>query len=217
MGNNLSDLDFRLNEQLRARVARNLAAFERRSLDEPALRQAAVALVMVAHARSEWTSILLTRRAKSLRRHSGQYALPGGRVDEGESCEQAALRELDEELGIEIGGAKVLGLLDDFATRSGYCITPVVVWGGVQSKIEPNPQEVAAVFHIPLLELVSPDIPQLASISQSAHPVLSAPLPTLGHEVYAPTAAILYQFREVGLRGRFTRVAHFEQPTFAWR
>jgi len=213
----MSDSEFVFDEQLRERVTRNLAPFERRSLGGPALRQAAVALVMVAHRQSGATSILLTRRAKTLRRHSGQYALPGGRVDAGESCEQAALRELHEELGIEIASARVIGLLDDFATRSGYCITPVVVWGGVQSKIEPNPQEVAAVFHIPLSELVSPDIPQLASVSQSEHPVLSAPLPTLGHEVYAPTAAILYQFREVGLRGRFTRVAHFEQPTFAWR
>ena len=213
----MSGIEFPLDVDLRATIMQNLHAFTRQDLQGPTLRQAAVAIVVVGNARGEETSILLTRRAKSLRRHSGQYALPGGRVDEGESSEQAALRELHEELGVEVQGADVVGLLDDFVTRSGYCITPVVVWGGVKPEIEPNPNEVAAVFHIPLSELVSPDVPKLRSGPEGEQPVLSAPLPTLGHEIYAPTAAILYQFREVALSGRSTRVAHFEQPTFAWR
>ena len=72
--------------------------------------------------------MLLTRRAAGLRAHRGQWALPGGRCDEGETPVEAALRELHEELGLELGPDDVLGLLDDYPTRSGYLITPVVVW-----------------------------------------------------------------------------------------
>lgn len=202
---------------LRARVAGHLAAFARRPIADPGMRQAAVAIVIVRGEAPGEAAVLLTRRPATLRRHGGQFALPGGRLDPGESESEAALRELDEELGLLLPPAAILGLLDDYATRSGFRITPVVVWADESAELRPDPVEVARVFSIPLSDLDGPDIPHLESTSAGAEPVLSVPLRSLGHRIYAPTAAMLYQFREVALRGQATRVAHFDQPRFAWR
>ena len=162
-------------------------------------------------------SVLLTLRPETLKRHGNQYALPGGRLESDETPVSGALRELAEELGLERGEADVIGMLDDFPTRSGFRITPIVVWGGENPRLKPDPGEVARVFRIPLAELDLPEIPYLDHTQGQEHPVMSAPLPTLGHHLYAPTAALLYQFREVALRGQTTRVSHFEQPKFAWK
>jgi len=89
------------------------------------------------------------------------------------------------------------------------------VWTDTESDLAPNPQEVAAVYRVPLAELERPDVPRLRQIPESERPVISIPL--LGTQIHAPTAAILYQLREVAVRGRATRVAEFEQPVFAWR
>ena len=209
----MTDLSF--NTDLRARIEANLAAFERRVIADDSLRHAAVAIVIVDDGGKE-AALLLTTRPEGLRRHGGQYALPGGRLDEGETAREAALRELEEELGLTLGEERIIGTLDDYPTRSGFCITPVVVWGGEAGAIHPDPEEVDQVYHIPLADLLSPDIPHLEP-GPDDHPILSAPLATLGHQVFAPTAAMLYQFREVALLGRATRVAHYDQPAFAWK
>jgi 8-oxo-dGTP pyrophosphatase MutT (NUDIX family) len=215
-------MSFLFSDALRQRIARHLAGFPRRSIAEPGLRRAAVVLV-VARTGAEHVAladdacILLTKRPENLRRHAGQFALPGGRLDEGETAEAAALRELHEELRLELDPAAILGTLDDYATRSGFVITPIVAWGGAAEDLTPDPVEVARVLRIPFRDLDSPDIPHLDPQGEGAPPVLSAPLATLGHKVYAPTAAMLYQFREVALHGRETRVAHFDQPRFAWK
>ncbi|MDH5558824.1 MAG: CoA pyrophosphatase [Alphaproteobacteria bacterium] len=209
----MTDLSF--NTDLRARIEANLAAFERRVIADDSLRHAAVAIVIVDDGGKE-AALLLTTRPEGLRRHGGQYALPGGRLDEGETAREAALRELEEELGLTLGEERIIGTLDDYPTRSGFCITPVVIWGGEAGTIRPDPEEVDQVYHIPLADLLSPDIPHLEP-GPDDHPILSAPLATLGHQVFAPTAAMLYQFREVALLGRATRVAHYDQPAFAWK
>ncbi|HKJ52909.1 MAG TPA: CoA pyrophosphatase, partial [Gammaproteobacteria bacterium] len=126
-----------------------------------------------------------------------------------------ALRELEEEVGLALDSGHVLGRLDDYPTRSGYLITPVVVWGGRGVELVANPAEVECIHRVPLRELLRDDAPILESIAESRHPALKMPL---GEEWFAaPSAAIAYQFREVALFGRATRVAHFEQPHFAWR
>jgi 8-oxo-dGTP pyrophosphatase MutT (NUDIX family) len=158
---------------------------------------------------------LLTRRAATLRAHARQWALPGGRIDAGESAEGAALRELGEEVGLVLDGASVLGLLDDYGTRSGFIITPVVVWAGAAVELAPNPAEVAHVYRVPITDLDKPDVPRLITIPESDRPVIQVPL--LSSLIHAPTAAVLYQVREVVVHGRPTRVAHFEQPTWAWK
>jgi 8-oxo-dGTP pyrophosphatase MutT (NUDIX family) len=202
------------DETLRELARAHLAAFSRRRLTHDGRRPAAVALVLLPDERGR-ASFLLTRRAASLRAHARQWALPGGRIDAGESPERAALRELGEEVGLRLGPEAVLGLLDDYGTRSGFVITPAVVWAGAEVALAPNPTEVASVHLVPLADLEGPDIPRLVTIPESERPVIQ--LPILGRLVHAPTAAILYQLREVVVHGRPTRVDHFEQPVWAWQ
>lgn len=202
-------------DALAQRAAGNLAGFDRRTIDPgESLRPAAVALALV-HGDDGAPAFLLTKRAKKLRRHGGQWALPGGRLDPGEGPIDAALRELEEELGLAIPARRVLGLLDDYATRSGFVITPVVVHGGDVGALRPDPHEVASAHRVPLRLLDRPGVPRLRFIPESDRPVISIPL--LGTHIHAPTAALLYQLREVALHGRDTRVSHFEQPVFAWK
>ncbi|MFT5171978.1 MAG: 8-oxo-dGTP pyrophosphatase MutT (NUDIX family) [Gammaproteobacteria bacterium] len=204
--------------ELRDRMASHLQGFTPIAVDDEALRRAAVAIVVVASTTdSNCAEFLLTRRGGQMRRHSGQWALPGGRTDGDESASQTARRELAEELGVELGEDDVLGVLDDFPTRSGFAVTPVVIWGGRIDVMRPDPEEVEAVYRIPLSDLEHADVPQLESIPESCRPVLSIPFASLNQTVYAPTAAMIYQFREVALHGRATRVADYEQPVFAWR
>lgn len=164
---------------------------------------------------STQAALLLTRRAKHLRKHAGQWALPGGRIDDGETAEQAALREMAEEVNLQLDASAILGRLDDFVTRSGFVITPVVVWAGAAQQLTPNPAEVASIHRIPVAEFLRVDAPLLAREAHSEHTVLR--MPVGDHWIAAPTAAVLYQFREVCIEGRHIRVAHFEQPAFAWK
>ncbi|WP_281246716.1 NUDIX hydrolase [Geodermatophilus amargosae] len=175
------------------------------------MRQAAVAVCVTEEPGGP--ALLVTRRAARLRAHAGQWALPGGRLDPGETPVQAALRELTEEVGLERGPDDVVGLLDDYVTRSGYVMTPVVVWAGNAGELRPAEAEVAAVYRVSLTDL---DVdPVLVTIPESEAPVIRLPL--LGGWVHAPTAAVVYQFCQVACRGLHTRVAHLEQPVFAWR
>jgi len=202
------------DDALRARARANLDAFARRRVAPDGRRPAAVAVVLLADEQGR-ACFLLTRRAATLRAHATQWALPGGRVDEGESPERAALRELEEEVGLVRGEESVLGLLDDYGTRSGFIITPVVAWAGPGLALTPNPAEVAAAYRVPLTELDKPGVPRTITIPESDRPVIQLPL--LSTLVHAPTAAVLYQLREVVVHGRHTRVDHFEQPVWAWR
>jgi 8-oxo-dGTP pyrophosphatase MutT (NUDIX family) len=196
----------------RTPLATALATWDRRTHPLDGRRHAAVAVVVVDA--PDGPGILLTKRSVKLRTHAGQWALPGGRLDAGETVEDAALRELHEELGMFVEPGAVLGPLDDYPTRSGYVITPVVVWAGADAgAMTPNPDEVARVH------VVSGDAldvtPRFIAIPESDAPVIQ--LPMLGTLIHAPTAAVVYQFRELALHGRVTRVDHLEQPVFAWR
>jgi 8-oxo-dGTP pyrophosphatase MutT (NUDIX family) len=204
---------YRFQPPLAERLRANLDAHPRAALDLEGRRAAAVALALVADDEGH-ACFLLTRRAARLRAHAGQWALPGGRLEPGEAPGDAALRELAEEVGLVRSPDAVLGFLDDYATRSGFVITPVVVWGGDGAELTPDPAEVAAVYRVRLAVLEDPRVPQLRRIPESDRPVISIPM--VDSDVHAPTAAIVYQLREVALHGRATRVAHFEQPVFAW-
>lgn len=209
-------MTFRLESALRETIVVRIAGFDRHAISDPALRHAAVAIIVAGGEDGLEAAVLLTRRPQHLKRHAGQYALPGGRMDTGETAEAAALRETAEELGLHLDPAAILGRLDDYATKSGFCITPVVVWGGPALDLAPDPNEVARVHRVPLSELNSPEIPTIDTPFDGSAPIIGLPLASLGHSLHAPTAALLYQFREVALRGVATRVADFDQPRFAW-
>ena len=202
--------DLALLERARA----NLAAFDRRPVALDGRKAAAVAVVLLPDGEGRGC-FLLTKRAPTLRAHTGQWALPGGRLDSGETPEGAALRELYEEVGLKLGAGTALGLLDDYPTRSGFVITPVVFWADDPGALAPNPAEVARVHLVPLEDLDGPDVPRFVSIPESDRPVIQ--LPILGSLIHAPTAAVIYQMREVVAHGRPTRVYHLEQPVWAWR
>jgi 8-oxo-dGTP pyrophosphatase MutT (NUDIX family) len=207
-------MSYLLGPGLKGRISGNLARFERIAANDPSLRRAAVAVLVSGMAEGAIADVVVTLRASRLNRHSGQYALPGGRLDDGEGVVDAALRETREEIGLELGPHAVIGLLDDLVTRSGFVITPAVVWAGPVSRFEPDPNEVDTVYRIPLAELDGPDVPSIIPDRDSGKPVMSAVFPALGHRMFAPTAALIYQFREVCLHGRPTRVADFGQPEF---
>lgn len=231
----------RYDVQLREQIVDNLTAHERRAVLVGERRHAAVALVLMDsgpetaavlatdeegltehEARlhrglltaTGGASFLLCRRPLHLRRHPGQFALPGGRVEPGESVLDAALRETHEEVGLDLGPEAALGMLDDYETRSGFVMTPVVLWGG-NGRLRPDPGEVMAVYRIGLHHLQRPDSPRFQTIPESDRPVVSVPLgDTL---IHAPTAAVLVQMNWLGLLGRPDPVQEFEQPVFAWR
>ncbi len=204
------------NVATRTMIETRLAAFTRANEGRYAsgLKRAAVALVMAEAATELETSLLLTLRAPGLRAHSNQWAPPGGRCDPGETPVQAAIRELHEELGLELTRDDVIGVLDDYPTRSGYLITPVVMWAQDSIRLMPNPDEVASVHRIALSEIARPQAFDFVAIPESDRRLIR--YSHFGHFILAPTAALIYQFSEV-LAGRTTRVAELEQPVFAWK
>ena len=233
------------DDALRERVLGHLASHHRREVNDPSKRHAAVAVVLVDSELGEdrvdpapvddWidgrpmpehldgrmvdvsggAAFLLCRRASRLSAHAAQWALPGGRLDAGETVVDAALRELHEEVGVELPGSTVLGLLDDYPTRSGYVMTPVVIWGGGRLDLHPAPDEVVAVYRVGLHQLQRDDSPRFITIPESPHPVVQIPL---GNDlIHAPTGAVLLQLRWLCLEGKHDPVDELEQPVFAWK
>lgn len=201
----------RLDRQV---VSTALSRFERRAIPSPEGKRSAVSILLVPGEGTGDLAVVLTRRSAQLRTHKGQWALPGGRLDSGEGPREAALRECAEEIGIRPEPEDIVGELDDFATRSGFCITPEVVWAA-DAPFAPdiNPAEVASVHVVSVRDL---DVePSFSKIPESNRPVFK--MPFLGGYIHAPTGAIVHQFAEVVLHGRSTRVFDYEEPTFAWK
>ncbi len=233
------------DDALREKIRTHLASHDRSAVTDPTKRHAAVAVVLVDSEVGEdrvdpapvddtvaellmdfgldgrmvdvsgGAAFLLCRRASRLSSHAAQWALPGGRVDPGETAVEAALRELDEEVGVTLSESTVLGLLDDYPTRSGYVITPVVIWAGGRLDPRPAPDEVGAVYRVGLHQLQRDDSPRFISIPESPRPVVQIPL---GNDlIHAPTGAVLLQLRWLCLEGRHDPVDELDQPVFAWK
>ena len=211
----MAAIDFPYTADLRRRFKGHLNTFERRAHGGGGLKHAAVSMTLVDDGTGQ-TAFVLTRRAPRLSSHAGQKALPGGRVDPGETPKQAGLRELAEEINLHLKEDAVMGLLDDYPTRSGYVITPMVVWAGTDVEFFPNSDEVAEIMLIRLTDLIRPDSPEFETIPESNRPVLKV---RFGDDnAHAPTAAVIHQFYEIVMRGRKNiRVDHMEQALFAWK
>lgn len=206
----------RFDADLRAAVVRNLARLCAATAAQPqaVLKRAAVCVILTADEHGA-PAVLLTRRASHLNAHAGQFAFPGGRMDADESPVDAALRETSEEIGMTLAPQAILGRLDDYPTRSGYLITPLVAWAAADTPMQANPDEVAAIYRVPITDIARPGSPEFVSIPESDRPVVRYPI--LGTRIHAPTAAVLYQFIEVAILGNTTSVAHLEAPIWAWR
>lgn len=120
------------------------------------LREAAVLVPIMK--RPEGYTVLLTRRADTLRNHKGQVSFPGGRRDAGDTSFAAcALREAEEEVGLPPGNVEVIGYLDDYPTTTRYRVTPVVAVVSPPARFVMDAGEVAEVFEVPLSVLIDPD------------------------------------------------------------
>jgi 8-oxo-dGTP pyrophosphatase MutT (NUDIX family) len=198
---------------LRTRIATNLAAFERIALAHEGRRRAAVAILLSPH--NNEPSYVLTRRALNMRRGAGNYALPGGNCDPDEDVIDAAIREVREELGVNIVREAVLGLLDDFVTLGGHVVTPVVLLSAEPLQLNPDPGEVHSAWFLPLSELDHPEAPRRIQHPDGGDPILR--MFANRDWINPPTAAWLYQFREVALHGREVRVSTVGQPSWTAR
>lgn len=211
-----SRVTFPFNAEFKSLVAERCGAFVRQNNETHGeLKYAAVAITLVAgEDNSGDAAFILTERPATMRNHAGQWALPGGRCDEGETAVQAALREIEEEIGLSLSESDVLGTLDDYVTRSGYLVTPIVVWAENSSTLILNEEEVSIAHRIALDGFATKETVDFVAIAESPRPVIRIKL--MGSRLHAPTAAILYQFCEL-IAGREVRVSEFEQPLFAWR
>ncbi|MBE1535703.1 NUDIX hydrolase [Actinomadura algeriensis] len=189
-------------------AADRLAAFAHTTVpDSPGMRRAGVVLCALVH--DGVPSVILIKRADR-GRNPGQWGLPGGRLEDGETPERAALRELREEVGLAAGTADVLGRLDDFPAASGFAITPIVVVLDDPGPLVPDPREVRSVHHTSLRRLAHDDTPRWVPQPDGGNLLQMWLAPDW--RVHAPTGAMLWQFREVVLLGRQARVADFAQP-----
>ena len=202
------------NQLLRETLQANFQVFDRQQAASAVPpRRAAVGIVLAPNELGECCYIF-TQRSLNLRRSAGQYALPGGMLDEGETAVEAVRREVAEEVGVSLGLETLVGELDDFVTLAGIAMTPVVLWSPDPIALAPAPDEVHEAWLVPIAELNHPDAPKM--IKDSHAPAESAPMilrmPVRGEWINPPTAAVLYQFREVVIHGRLVRVDETTQP-----
>lgn len=164
-------------------------------LDRPA-RPASVLLAVLE--RAEGPTVLFTERAAHLKDHAGQISLPGGRLAAGETPAEAAVREAYEEVGLVPATVDVVGLLDGFATGSGFTIVPVV---GVVSDPDfvavPDPREVAAAFEVPLDVVLDRSAMGVGYFDRHGSRLLTYELHYGGRRIWGATAAVLRNFQDV--------------------
>lgn len=209
-----TDHELVFEANLRQQIQENLDLHPWIPAKNETLRKASVGVIIVPTGEGK-AGFILTRRSQGLRNHSYQYALPGGRIDPGETREETVLREIHEEIGIAAKEHEILGCLDEYETRSGFSITPIVLWVEDLSAMAPEPNEVDEIFLIDLVELFRADSPRWVDIAESSKQVLQ--LPIRNSLIHAPTAALLYQFREVGILGNLMRTDDIEEPVWAWK
>lgn len=162
-------------------------------------RPAATLVLLFPEASGEGTSLVLTLRQPTLRAHSGQIALPGGSLDEGETPEDAARREAWEEVGVPREAPRVLGRLTPlYIPPSGFTVWPIVASLDVRPAFTPHEAEVAALIEVPLAHLLAPEARQQAPRTLAQGVRYEVPFFALGgHEVWGATAMMLAEFSAV--------------------
>lgn len=154
------------------------------------------AAVLMAVTEREEPGILLIHRPSHMRAHPGQAAFPGGKIDPGEDAVAAALREAHEELGIEAGDVHVIGSTDQFKTRTGYDITPVLAMVPPDLPLVPNPHEVASWFEPPVDFLLDPANHIERTVMWEGVQRTFIEIEWNGHSIWGVTAAILANLGE---------------------
>ncbi|MCX7932925.1 MAG: CoA pyrophosphatase [Rhodovarius sp.] len=152
------------------------------------LRPAAVLVPIVLYAEP---AILLTRRSAHLPRHAGQVAFPGGRIEEGETPEQAALREAEEEIGLPRHWPRLIGRMPLHLTGTGYAVTPVVGLLEPGFPLAPDANEVEETFEFPLATLLDPAAPRREAREYQGHRREYWVWPHERHHIWGATASIL--------------------------
>jgi 8-oxo-dGTP pyrophosphatase MutT (NUDIX family) len=162
------------------------------------LRDAAVLVGLVD--RGEGANVVLTRRTEGLRHHGGQISFPGGRIEPGDaSPAAAALREAQEEIGLEHAQAEALGYLDPLVTITGFHVYPVVAAISAGFLPRPDPAEVDEVFEVPLAYLLDPRNHQRATRELGGRTVSYYVIEHEGRTIWGATAGMLVNLcRQLG-------------------
>jgi 8-oxo-dGTP pyrophosphatase MutT (NUDIX family) len=143
-------------------------------------------------ARSETLTVLFTRRTAHLRAHSGQISFPGGRVEPQDvDPAETALRETQEEIGLARERIELIGTLPEYHTRTGYRVTPVVGVVAPPFTLQADPQEVDAVFEVPLSFLLDPRNHQRHTRAFQGRMISYFAMPYGEHYIWGATAAML--------------------------
>lgn len=158
-------------------------------------RPAAVLVGLVEH--EDGFTVLLTRRTDHLNNHAGQVSFPGGRLETGETPEDAALRETFEEIGLVQSHVELIGRLDDYVTGTGFCVAPLVGFVRPPFDLSPDPFEVAEVFEVPLAFLLDPANHQLCEKDVHGNPRRYFAIPYGRHHIWGATAGMLMNLYEI--------------------
>lgn len=183
--------------KLKAQLLTEAQAESHTPLHQPLLKQhtdwkpAAVVIAWVS--RADGDHVLLTQRADTLRHHAGQVAFPGGRIDAGETAEQAAHREMHEELMIEPSAFDVWGFLPSLLTITGYRVYPVVGRLSAHHQATPAPSEVAAVFEVPLAHLHSSENRRSRTVRHGADAIVMYEYQYAQQRIWGATAGMLVE------------------------
>jgi 8-oxo-dGTP pyrophosphatase MutT (NUDIX family) len=156
--------------------------------DHAALVSAAVLVPITDRTRP---GVILTQRTETLRKHAGQVAFPGGRVDLGEDTITAALREADEEIALPPAAVEVIGIADRYRTGTGYSITPIIGVIPPDLPLVPSEAEVASVFEVPLDYLLDPENHVAASAMWEGRERRYYEIPWEGRRIWGATAGMI--------------------------
>ena len=152
----------------------------------------AAVLIPIIH-RAAQLSILLTKRTSHLKHHAGQVSFPGGRVSDGdENRKITALRETQEEIGLNLDESNLLGRLPEYDIRTGFRVTPVVAWIESPFDCVLDPFEVDSIFEVPMEVVLDLGNYKLSSQSNESEKRYFYRLQHLDHEIWGATAGMLY-------------------------